>query len=63
MKCNQKVNRKSLRRRATNFVALGIFLIMTGITAIECIPLGTALILSGVYFGYRGNEIEKGLGN
>ncbi len=61
MRCNQKVNRKDLRRKATNFVALGIFLIMTGITAFDCIPLGIALILLGVYFGYRGNEIEKEL--
>lgn len=61
MKCNQKVNRKSIRRKATNNIALGIFLVTAGTASIECIPLGTALILAGIFFGYKGNELEKQL--
>ena len=60
-KCNQKVNRKDIRRKATNNMALGIFCIMTGAAAIECIPLGIALILAGAFFGYKGNKFEKEL--
>lgn len=61
MKCNQKVNRKSIRRKAANNLVLGMFLIMAGTASIECIPLGTALILAGIFFGYKGNELEKQL--
>lgn len=60
-KMHRKVNRKDLRRKATNNIALAMFLIMTGVASIECIPLGLALIFAGAFFGYKGNQIEKEL--
>lgn len=61
MKCSYKVNRKSLRRKATNQMAIGLFLIFAGVAAVECIPLGILLIAVGAALGYSGNKIEEEL--
>lgn len=60
-KCNTKVNRKSIRRKANSLMAYCILLLMIGVSAIECIPLGAFFILAGLVCGYFANEIEKGL--
>ena len=60
-KCNQKVNRKSIRQRADESIGLGGFLVILGVSLAECIPLFVVLASIGAFLIYKGAIIENEL--
>lgn len=61
MKCNHKVNRKSIRQMANRSTLSGMACLMVGVSAAECIPLCITLCLIGSVFMLKTILLEMEL--
>lgn len=63
MKCNQKVNRKSIIEKTDNYGATALILYLLCALCSECIPLCIAIFIVAGGFACKAIHLWKELGN